>query len=140
MLAQSLINVAILACFSVSSGQGINFDLHAGKEAAAKVEEKVVLRENLLSEKLGLESAAQPDREIVALQSSVSGLPSALSLDEKIVKQTPEKLPFASRWNDKFIVTWDEDGGFCFERRYHPAPDPTSPYPIMNGFFAGFSH
>ena len=51
MLTQSLINVAILVYFSVSSGHGIDLDYHARKKAEMKVEEMVVLVERPLFEK-----------------------------------------------------------------------------------------
>ncbi len=137
MLTQTLINVAVLVYFSVSSGHGINFDFHAGKKAAAKAEEKVVLRESTLSEKcgLGLEAVVRPDEEIVALRSSASGLKSALGLGEQIKKQTPEKSPIASQWKKKFELVWDEQGGFYFDGTYHPVPayDP-SPFCWSSSF------
>lgn len=126
MLTQTLINVAILVYFSVSSGHGINFDFHAGKKAAAKVEETVVLRENSLSEKcgLGLETVGRSDEEIVALQSSASGLKAALGLGQRITKQAPQKLPAANQWKDKFVLIWDGEGGVYFDGTYFPGPDP----------------
>jgi hypothetical protein len=141
MFTSSLINMAILAYFSVSSGHGAGIDLHAGHKAAAKVEEKVVLRENSLSEKLGLETVMRPDAEVVALQSSASSLKSALSLGEQIKKQTPERPPIAGQWKDKFVVTWDDAGGYYLDRTYHPAPvfDPAPDF-IFAGHIGGFNH
>src|ERR1035438_1730534 len=43
MLTTSVIHVAILVYFSVSSGHGLNIDLHAAQKAVVKAEEKVVL-------------------------------------------------------------------------------------------------
>ena len=124
MFTPSLIHVAVLVYFSLSSGHGINLDWHAGKKAAAKVEEKVVLRETSFSEKceLGLETRNRPDQEIVALQSSASDLKSALALGERIKRGIAEKTPVVSQWKDKFVLIWDEDGGFYFDRTYHPRP------------------
>ena len=90
-----------------------------------KVEE-VVLRANSLSEKLGLETAKRPDEEIVALQTNASGLKSALALGEQITKETPEKLLVATQWKDKFAwkdkfkLIYDEEGGFYFGGTYFP--------------------
>ena len=121
MLTQSLINAAILVYLSVSSGHGINFDFYAGKKAVGKVDEKVVLRENSLSEKLGMETVTRPDQEIVALQFSASKLKSALSLGEQIKKQTPEKPPVASQVNGKFVLILDGDKGIYFDGKYFPS-------------------
>ena len=57
MLTQTLIHAAILAYFSLSSGHDIDFGWHAGKKAAAKAEEKVVLDDRPFCEKC----AVQPD-------------------------------------------------------------------------------
>ena len=54
------------------------------------------------------------------LQSSASGLPSTLSWSEKIEKQTPPKLPFASQWKDRFVLIGDGDKGFYFDGKYFP--------------------
>lgn len=51
MFTQSLIHIAILVYFSLSSAHGINFDCHAGTKAAAKTEEKVVLLDRAFCEK-----------------------------------------------------------------------------------------
>ncbi|MGO9112235.1 MAG: hypothetical protein ACLP9L_23655 [Thermoguttaceae bacterium] len=157
MFTPSLIHMAVLVYFSVSSGHGIDFEFHDGTKSAMKVEEKVVLRECPLSEKcgLGLETVTRPDKEIVALQSSASDLKSAIALGERIRKQTPEKLPDASKWKEKFVLSWDEEGGLNFDRTYHPAskpdwdpcpacgkgehryhPDPAL-FPIFSGFMCG---
>jgi hypothetical protein len=121
MFTSSLINMAVLVYFSVSSGHSAGIDLHASQKGASKVEEKVVLRQDSLSEKLGLETIVRPDAEVVALQSSASSLKSALSLGEQIKKQSPEQPAIAGQWKDRFVVTWDEAGGFYLDRTYHPA-------------------
>lgn len=164
MLTQTLINVAVLVYFSISSGHGVNIDWAAGRntaaktedkvvtdnkclqyldgpirwqivmkteeKAAAKVEEKVMLRESSLSEKcgLGLETIARPDKEIVTLQSSASGLKSVLALGEKIARQTTVKLPvvnrFGRQWKDGFVFVWGmEDDGICIDGAYYRAQD-----------------
>ncbi len=140
MFAPSLVNLAVLMYFSVSSGHGIDFDFHAGRTTAPKVEDRVVLRESPLSEKcgLGLETVTRPDEEIVALRSSVSGLPSALALGDNIKKQTAEEFFAANRWKKVFEVVSDDEGGLHLVFRpvrqavdcavplqgYRPVPQP----------------
>jgi hypothetical protein len=135
MFTTSLINLAVLAYFSVSSGHEISFDFHADMKSAAKVEEKVVIRESPLSETcgLGLETVTRPDDEIVALRSRARGLKSALSLGEQIKKQTSEKAPFTYQWKKKFDLVWDEEGGFYLDQEYHPAL-PDVPYTSYSFF------
>ncbi len=90
-------------------------------------QDPVVLRENSLSEKLGLETVTRPDKEIVALQVSASDLPSALTWGEQIKKETPQKPPLATQWENKFVLIWDEDDGFYFHGKYYPmSVDPLS--------------
>ena len=150
MLTTSLINLAVLAYFSVSSGHDMGFGLyderpnlrqylsegyrnendwsfrtrsfHAGNSVVAKAEEKVVLRVSPLSEKygLGLETVTHPDQEIVVLRSSARGVKSALALGERIAKQTSEKAPFTSQWKDRFVLIWDGDKGIYFDGTYIP--------------------
>jgi hypothetical protein len=94
--------------------------------------EKVVIREGTLSEKcgLGLEAIKRPDQEIAALKSSASGIKSALSLGEQIKKQSPEKLPYATGWNGKFSLTWDDEGGYCFAGTQYRITEPEIRYGI----------
>ena len=124
MLSETLIHLAMLVYFSVSSAHGVHFDWRAGKQAAVKVEEKIVLRESSMSEKLGLdlETVARPDKDVIALQSNASEFKRALGLGEQIAKQAPEKPLLADRWHDKFAVTWDQENGFSFSGRRYPLP------------------
>ena len=63
MITTSVIHVAILVYFSVSSGHGIDFDLHAGKKAVAKTEEKLVLVDRPFCEKWPCDPNHVPDAE-----------------------------------------------------------------------------
>ena len=123
MFTQTLINVAVLVSFSLSSGHGIDLALHAGRKPAAKAAEKVVLRETTLSEKLGLgvESVARRDNEIAALQSSARSFQSAFTLGKRIKKETPRKLAVAEQWKGKFVLIWDGNKGVYFDGTYFPA-------------------
>ena len=145
MLTQTLIDVAILVYFSVSSGHGIDFDLHAGTKATAKVEEKVVLRETTMSEKceLDVESIVRPDKEIAALQASASRFKSTIdlrALATGMTWETPELHTIPINWNDQFAVSWDDDGGFRFGGKYHPVPETHISPTFMCDFFAGHNH
>ena len=127
MLTPSLIHLAILAYFSLSSGHGSNIDLHDGQKPEAIIGAKVALDDSTFSESgLDFETAIRPDREtgtvqssasgllpggnswvdreIVALQSSASGVQSALAWSAQIEKQTPPKLSFASQWKYRFVL------------------------------------
>ncbi len=172
MIWSSLINMAVLTYFAISSGHGINFDLHAGREpvangdhelvgaqlfdlsddvpagrlsdpqcitdlhywggVSAKAAQRIVLRENTLSEELGLETITRPDKEIIALQSSVSGLKSVLAWSEQVATGTSGKLPRAIEWKSKRVVClWDEDGGFYVGGTYFPMyEEPLSAFSI----------
>jgi hypothetical protein len=115
MFTSSLINMTILAYFSVSSGHGLGVDLHAGQKPAAKVVGKVVLREDSLSEKLGLETAVRPDAEIAALRIDARSIPAALDLGDRAKKLTSEKAPeyrIAAMWDkhvDRFLHKEEDD-------------------------------
>ena len=52
-----------------------------------------------------------------------AGSKSVLAWGEQIKKQTPEKPPLATQWENKFVLIWDEEGGFYFDGTYHPVPD-----------------
>lgn len=120
MLMQSVIHVAVLTYFSVWCQNGTDFHLLVGKNAVAKPEEKVVLRETTLSEKCGLnlEPIVRPDEEIVALQSRARALTASLSLSEQIEAQPPETCPVPGQWKDEFAATWDDEQGFYFAGKH----------------------
>jgi hypothetical protein len=149
MFTQTVVNVAILAYYLAMPGLLSHSRVHAVQKdiggqvlpgpssdgdmryflptlrnfplADQKLAEKVVIREGTLSEKLGVETVIQPDTEIVALQSSVSGLKSVFAWGEQLTTQTPGKLPRATEWKGKRVVClWDEDGGFYSDGTYFP--------------------
>jgi hypothetical protein len=106
MFTSTLFNMAVLVYFAVSSGHGAGLDLRAGRKAAAKVEEKVVLREDSLSEKLGLEAVTRPDQEIVALRSDARGIKAALVLGDRaktLTFEEPPKYRIANSWDKRAI-------------------------------------
>jgi hypothetical protein len=151
MFTQTVINVAVLTYFSLSSVHGLPFNLHVGKNvagadyrqyvtsfsascldgaAAPNVEEKVVLRESTLGEKCGLdlEKVARPDPEIAALQADAGRFKSALGICHRAQKttwETPNLHTVPLHWNEQFSVRWEDDGGYYFGGKHFPreAPD-----------------
>ena len=72
----------------------------------------------------------QPDKEIDALRSRVSGLRSDVTFGERIATASPVMFPkscFADHWKDKFNFVWhvDEEKTVCLDGIYYPSRGDT---------------
>jgi hypothetical protein len=146
MITTSLIHMAIWTQFAVSHAAGMHFEFHALRQAPAAIQEKVVLRENTMSEKcdLGLEPVVRPDQEIVALRADASRFTSSIDLRANAKGPSWETPTMrGSRWeakrpdwNELFAFSWDDDGGYWLGGKHFP---PNTPDPNVFSIIVGFA-
>ncbi len=141
MTAVSLLHIAILTTFAAANAAATNTDLRAAEthitgrywseEPTEPTVEKVVLRENTLSEKYGIgtDPVAPPDAETIALINKASHFVSSIDWIAKRKDPPPAKpdFPIRANWTKRFVAEWDDDGGFTLGGKYVPSPPPDDP-------------
>ena len=125
MFTQSLIQVAMIAYFSLSAGHGGKVAQHPARKAAANVEDRVVIRESPLSERCGLdlEAVIRPDKDIAALQNDARNFKSSLGLNERAKSKSWELTNIEKNsihWDEQFAVKWEDDGSYSFANKHFP--------------------